>query len=73
MVFEADGNGAASIISEHHSFPFGLAFEGDFTKKSSTKRLYNFKEKVSDFGLNWSDFGARYYLGNGGEPVFFIG
>lgn len=31
--------------------------------------MFNFKEQVSGFGLGWSDFGRRWYLG-GGIPVF---
>jgi hypothetical protein len=58
------------LLSEHHSYPFGMELKGDFGTDKSVKRLYNFKERIGDFGLNWSDFGARYYLGNGGEPVF---
>ncbi|MEM1002430.1 MAG: 3-coathanger stack domain-containing protein, partial [Bacteroidota bacterium] len=69
VVFEEE-NGAAQLISEHHSYPFGLAFKGDFATNNATKRLYNFKERIGDFGLEWSDFGARHYLGIGGEPVF---
>jgi RHS repeat-associated protein len=70
VVFEDDGSGKAAFISTHQQYPFGLEMEGDFGRNKSVKRLYNFKEQIGDFGLNWSDFGARYYLGNGGEPVF---
>jgi len=68
VVFKAAG-GSVEKISEHHTYPFGFAFDGDFTTNSKTKRLYNFKETVSDFGLGWSDFGARWYLG-GAIPRF---
>jgi RHS repeat-associated protein len=70
VVFEEGSNGQAVLLSEHHSYPFGMELKGDFGTDKSVKRLYNFKERIGDFGLNWSDFGARYYLGNGGEPVF---
>jgi RHS repeat-associated protein len=53
--------------------PFGLNLKGDFTKNISTKRLYNFKEKISDFGLGWADFGERYYLGMGDGVPRFLG
>ena len=69
VVFEDDGNGAASLVSEAHSYPFGLQLKGDFTVDNKVKRLYNFKEQVHDFGLGWMDFGARYYT-NGDVPVF---
>ncbi|MEM6320453.1 MAG: 3-coathanger stack domain-containing protein [Bacteroidota bacterium] len=68
VVFSEE-NGLVVVHSEHHSYPFGLAFEGDFTKDLTTKRLYNFKENISDFGLGWSDFGERFYLG-GAVPRF---
>ena len=69
VVFEDGGSGVAALISEAHSYPFGLAFDGDFTVNNKVKRLYNFKEQVQDFGLGWMDFGARYYT-NGAVPVF---
>ena len=69
-VFKNSG-GTASLVSEHHTYPFGYAFEGDFTTDNKVKRLYNFKERVGDFGLGWNDFGARYYLG--GDIPRFLG
>ena len=35
-----------------------------------TKQLFNFKEYNNVFGLGWSDFGFRFYLGDSGIPRF---
>ncbi|MEM6320450.1 MAG: hypothetical protein AAF960_22465, partial [Bacteroidota bacterium] len=69
VVFKDDANGVAEVVSQHQQYPFGLAMKGDFATNFKTKRLYNFKESISDFGLGWMDFGARYYT-DGAVPVF---
>ncbi len=65
-----DNGGIAQLVSEHHFYPFGIQFDGDFTVDKSTKQLFNFKEFNNDFGLGWSDFGFRFYLGDSGIPRF---
>ncbi|MEM6320998.1 MAG: 3-coathanger stack domain-containing protein [Bacteroidota bacterium] len=69
VVFKDDGNGVAEVVSQHQQYPFGYPMKGDFETNFKTKRLYNFKEAISDFGLGWMDFGARYYT-DGAVPVF---
>ncbi|MEM6321953.1 MAG: RHS repeat-associated core domain-containing protein, partial [Bacteroidota bacterium] len=69
VVFKDGGSGVAEVVSQHQQYPFGYPMKGDFTTNFKTKRLYNFKESVSDFGLGWMDFGARYYT-DGAVPVF---
>jgi RHS repeat-associated protein len=44
--------------------PFGMTMEGewqDIVNGPENNYLYNGKELNSDFGLDWSDYGARYY------------
>ncbi len=52
-----------TIVQENHYYPFGMQINGDFIKKQSVKNdyLYNGKELNTEIGLNWSDYGARFY------------
>ncbi len=50
------------IVQENHYDPWGLELAG--IQKAGThddKWKFQGKEQVSDVGLNWSDFSARYY------------
>jgi hypothetical protein len=52
------------LVQENHYYPFGLNMKGlDYVLNASKedKYQYNGKEKQTDFGLNWSDYGARNY------------
>ena len=52
------------ILQETHYYPFGMAFNGSWyadNTASKYKYLYNGKELNEDFGLNLSDYGARWY------------
>ncbi|HOY19142.1 MAG TPA: DUF6443 domain-containing protein [Haliscomenobacter sp.] len=52
------------IIQENQYYPFGMNQEGAFMNDAAakdTKYQYNGKELNDDFGLNWSDYGARWY------------
>ena len=52
------------ILQETHYYPFGMAFNGAWyadNTASKNKYLYNGKELNEDFGLNMSDYGARWY------------
>ena len=52
------------ILQETHYYPFGMAFNGSWyadNTASKNKYLYNGKELNEDFGLNLSDYGARWY------------
>jgi RHS repeat-associated protein len=54
----------AVVVQENSYYPFGLNMRGlDYiqTPAKEDKFQYNGKEKQTDFGLNWSDYGARNY------------
>ncbi|WP_245549997.1 RHS repeat domain-containing protein [Haliscomenobacter hydrossis] len=65
------------IIQENQYYPFGMNQEGTFMNDAAvkdTKYQYNGKELNDDFGLGWSDYGARWYdasIGrwNGVDPL----
>jgi len=52
------------ILQENHYYPFGLSYEGPWLMNDAArdnKYQYNGKEWNDDFGLNWYDYGARFY------------
>ncbi len=63
---DLDNNGVIDvqeIIQENHYYPFGMNMDGNWlsTFGDENKYQYNGKELNSDLGLNWSDYGARWY------------
>ena len=53
---------ATDIKQINSYYPFGLNMEGPgFGAQGANKYQYNSKELNSDFGLNWNDYGARFY------------
>jgi RHS repeat-associated protein len=52
-------NESGATIQETHYYPFGLEMAGMGTSSSTNKYLYNGKEKQTDFGLDWLDYGFR--------------
>ncbi len=62
---DADNNGIVEntdIKQINHYYPFGLNMEGPgFGSVNANKYQFGEKELNNDFGLNWSDFGARWY------------
>jgi RHS repeat-associated protein len=56
---------SADIKQINHYYPFGMNMEGNWTPKGANgegnKYQYNGKELNEDFGLNWNDYGARFY------------
>ena len=56
---------STDIKQINHYYPFGLNMEGNWTPKGANgegnKYQYNGKELNDDFGLNWNDYGARFY------------
>jgi RHS repeat-associated protein len=66
----ADANNDGIVTSTdirqiNHYYPFGLNMEGNWTPSGANgegnKYQYNGKELNEDFGLNWNDYGARFY------------
>ncbi|MEL6558573.1 MAG: DUF6443 domain-containing protein [Bacteroidota bacterium] len=59
----ATGN---ELIQQTHYYPFGMPITGQWKfdlpqSGVSNQYQYNGKELHEDFGLNWSDYGARWY------------
>ena len=58
--FRANGT-TATHLEEMHYYPFGMLIEGLGTVSPINDYSYNGKELNDDFGLNLSDYGARWY------------
>jgi RHS repeat-associated protein len=54
---------APSVLQENHYYPLGMEMEGAWTAQVGTENAYQYngKELNEDFGLNLSDYGARWY------------
>jgi RHS repeat-associated protein len=56
--------GETDIKQINHYYPFGLNMEGNWNGSFpdvKNKYQYNEKQLNTDFGLNWNDYGARFY------------
>jgi RHS repeat-associated protein len=49
------------ILQKNHYYAFGATIEGLSSTTSPNKYQYNGKEWNDDFGLQWNDYGARFY------------
>jgi RHS repeat-associated protein len=52
------------LIQENHYYAFGINMENVWMNSASVvdnRYQYNGKELNEDFGLNWNDYGARFY------------
>jgi RHS repeat-associated protein len=63
---DANNDGVVSttdIKQINHYYPFGLNMEGNWQGglAGQNKYQYNGKELNQDFGLDWNDYGARFY------------
>jgi RHS repeat-associated protein len=57
-------NQTGEIIQEDAYYPFGMKMNGlcyETGEDYKNKYLYNGKELQDDFGLDWYDYGARFY------------
>ena len=69
MFTDKDGDGtieqgAGEILQENHYYPFGMRMDGRWQNDASVADnayQYNGKELNEDFGLDWLDYGARWY------------
>jgi RHS repeat-associated protein len=71
---DKNGNGMVDIptdiVQENHYYPFGYNHEGNWRMNDAGrdhKYQYNYKELNDDFGLNWYDYGARWYMADIGR------
>jgi RHS repeat-associated protein len=56
--------GLPQVMEYQHYYPFGMQLEAlGYTSGNDLKNnyLYNGKELQEDYGLNWYDYGARFY------------
>ena len=54
----------SDMMQINHFYPFGMNMEGNWNGSypdAKNKYQYNGKELNSDFGLEWNDYGARFY------------
>ena len=63
---DLDGNGVVNeteILQTNHYYPFGMVMEGNQVNQQGITNhyQYNGKELNTDFGLDWLDYGARWY------------
>ncbi|MCI5058411.1 MAG: DUF6443 domain-containing protein [Flavobacteriales bacterium] len=65
---DKDGNGKieeeqGEILQRNHYYPFGMQMDGHWKQVHGIENefKYNGKELHADFGLNWYDYGARWY------------
>ncbi len=62
-VVDVTNTSANEILQENHFYPFGLDMAGPWMNDAvlDNQYKYNGKELNGDFGLNWMDYGARWY------------
>ena len=59
-----DSSGIAAIKQENHYYPFGMVIAGQSWQSTNyleNRYLYNGKEFQDNLGLDWYDYGARFY------------
>ena len=68
MTYSDGDNNGAITVSEikqiNHFYPFGANMEGNWNGSFpdvKNKYQFNGKELNTDFGLDWNDYGARFY------------
>jgi RHS repeat-associated protein len=68
-VVDVTNTSANEILQENHFYPFGLDLAGPWMNDAAQDNFYKYngKELNGDFGLNWMDYGARWYDGSLGR------
>jgi RHS repeat-associated protein len=68
MFSDLDGNGKieeanGEVLQQNHYYPFGMKMNGPWSQVSGSENpyQYNGKEFNTEFGLDWLDYGARWY------------
>ena len=63
VVFTGDSNDdEPTVLQVNNYYPFGMRFnQGPEYQSQENQYLYNGKELQSDMGLDWYDYGARFY------------
>ncbi len=65
ITYIKENKGTGEVMQESHYYPFGMLLEGmsyqNPLQESVNKFLYNGKEIQDDLGLDWYDYGARFY------------
>jgi RHS repeat-associated protein len=57
-------SGNAEVVAENHYYPFGMTLGGQSWQSPNyleNRYLYNGKEFQDELGLDWYDYGARFY------------
>ncbi|HAP63116.1 MAG TPA: hypothetical protein DCR93_27655 [Cytophagales bacterium] len=57
VVLAEDG----TVTQSNQYYPYGMLWDDPAGGTPTNKYLYNGKELTTELGLNWSDFGARFY------------
>ncbi|TVR83855.1 MAG: RHS repeat-associated core domain-containing protein [Chitinophagaceae bacterium] len=66
VVLMEEDTGTLATLQQNHYYPFGmlipsLGSTNTIGALKDNRYLYNGKELQDDFGLNWHDYGARFY------------
>jgi RHS repeat-associated protein len=64
LIQSSSATQSSEVTQEQHYYAFGMQMEGPWLNNTSivdNRYQYNGKELNEDFGLNWNDYGARFY------------
>jgi RHS repeat-associated protein len=61
ITFRAGSNNSVLLTQSTDYYPFGLKFGSQYSNITGNKYLYNGKEVQNELGLDWYDYGARFY------------
>ena len=55
------------IVAVHDLYPFGMAFQQPLVQPLNNRFIFNGKERTTELGLQWDDFGSRRYMADLGR------